>query len=284
MPRLGSRVQVPSPAPFFMLAIISGSGNLPAIVQGILLNRGENVLMIDIFGNEKISAPNNVLYRMNIGQIGKILKLLGQHKIDELLFIGGLSRPSFRNLHFDLTGLYWYFRIYKNMKKGDNNLLTTILNMLRKRGFKIRSIPDTAPELLAGLDDSCLPLSKQNLKDIEIGAKILNDLSKHDIGQAIVIQNGLVLGIEAIEGTDNLLRRVKSLKRDTKTGGVLVKLPKVNQTDLADLPTIGPDTILNAKDAALDGIAIKANKTIIVDRQQTMELAKKFNIFIKVIN
>ena len=170
------------------------------------------------------------------------------------------------------------------MKKGDNNLLTTILNMLRKRGFKIRSIPDTAPELLARLDDSFMPLSKQNLKDIEIGEKILNDLSKHDIGQAIVIQNGLVLGIEAIEGTDNLLRRVKSLKRDTKTGGVLVKLPKVNQTDLADLPTIGPDTILNAKDAALDGIAIKANKTIIVDRQQTMELAKKFNIFIKVIN
>ena len=167
------------------------------------------------------------------------------------------------------------------MKKGDNKLLTTILNMLYNRGFKIRSIPDTAPELLAKLDDSVLSLSRQNINDIKIGEQILNDLSKHDIGQSIVIQNGLVLGIEAIEGTDNLLKRVKSLKRATKTGGVLVKIPKLNQTDLADLPTIGPDTILNAKNASLDGIAIKADKTIIVDKTETINLAKQHNIFIK---
>jgi len=266
-----------------MFAIIAGSGDLPLAVSGVLQERSTKFLLIDIVGNRSLSVCNASIYRTSPGQVGKILKILKKNKVTDVLFIGSLKRPSFKDLRFDLTGIWWYINIYKNMKKGDDKLLKTILNKLENKGFKIKSIPEITPELLSNPNDSVGSPSKQNLDDIEIGRKILGDLSKYDIGQAIVIQDGLTIGIEAIEGTDNLLKRTKEIKRNTKTGGVLVKLPKIGQTDYADLPTIGPDTIKNAKDSGLDGIAIKADKTIIVHKQKTLELAKNLGVFIKVI-
>jgi len=239
--------------------------------------------LIDIVGNESLSVCNAPIYRASAGQVGKILKILKKNKVTDVIFIGGLKRPAFKDLRFDLTGIWWYVNIYKNMKKGDDKLLKTILKKLGDEGFNVRSIPEITPELLGRSNDNVGSPSKQNLEDIEIGKKILGDLSKYDIGQAIVIQDGLTIGIEAIEGTDNLLKRTKDIKRNTKTGGVLVKLPKVGQTDYADLPTIGPETIKNAKESGLDGLAIKADKTIIVHKQETLELAKNLGVFIKVI-
>jgi len=100
-----------------------------------------------------------------------------------------------------------------------------------------------------------------------------------DIGQAVVIQQGLVLGIEAIEGTDELIRRCAVLRREGP-GGVLVKVEKPGQERRADRPTIGPRTIVLAAEAGLLGIAVEADTTIVLDRDEVIRAADRAGLFV----
>src|SRR5205085_9759764 len=101
--------------------------------------------------------------------------------------------------------------------------------------------------------------------DIEHGLRLARAIGALDIGEAVVVQQGLVLGVEAVEGTDGLLRRCAALRRDGP-GGVLVKAAKPGQERRVDRPTIGPQTIILAAAAGLQGIAAEAGATLVVDR------------------
>jgi len=100
-----------------------------------------------------------------------------------------------------------------------------------------------------------------------------------DVGQAVVVQQGLVLGVEAIEGTQALLERCRDLRREGP-GGVLVKMPKPGQSRLADLPTIGPATVHAAAAAGLRGLAIEGNGTIVIDRGAAVAAAEEAGLFL----
>lgn len=115
--------------------------------------------------------------------------------------------------------------------------------------------------------------------DIQRGIAILDALAPQDVGQAVVIQDGLVLGIEAIEGTEALLARCATLRRDGPAA-TLVKLSKPMQTDRADLPAIGPDTIEQAKAAGLAGIAVEADRSLIISRDETIRRANEAGLFL----
>ena len=115
--------------------------------------------------------------------------------------------------------------------------------------------------------------------DIDRGVQILKTLSPLDIGQSIIVQQGLVLGIEAIEGTKTLIQRCALLKREG-SGGVLVKMAKTGQNKKIDLPTIGPETIEDLKKAGFVGIAAEANATQVIDYEQTIKLADEMGLFI----
>ena len=163
--------------------------------------------------------------------------------------------------------------------KGDNALLSLLVNELENENFKVIG----ADELLKsnvpiGLIAENEP-STNDSKDIKIGLGVVNAMGKLDVGQAAVVEEGLVLGVEAIEGTDALLRRCSGLKRETK-GGVLVKLKKPNQEERIDLPTIGINTIKLASKIGLNGIAIHANHSIIIDRDKVIEEANRVGLFI----
>jgi DUF1009 family protein len=111
---------------------------------------------------------------------------------------------------------------------------------------------------------------------------VLKKMGSLDIGQGVIIEHGVVLAVEAAEGTDAMILRVKDLKKNPK-GGVLVKLPKSDQSRSVDLPTIGPQTIKNAEAAGLSGIAIEAQGTLVVDREQVIALADKAGIFLRAL-
>ena len=100
-----------------------------------------------------------------------------------------------------------------------------------------------------------------------------------DVGQSVVVQQGLVLGIEAVEGTDALLKRCGPLRR-AGPGGVLVKLKKPGQERRADLPTIGPQTLRAAAEAGLRGVAIEAGGALVLDREAVVAAADEAGLFV----
>jgi UDP-2,3-diacylglucosamine hydrolase len=116
-------------------------------------------------------------------------------------------------------------------------------------------------------------------RDIALGIEVASRLGDLDIGQAVVVQQGLVLGVEAAEGTDQLLARCGALRRDGR-GGVLVKLKKPRQERRADLPTIGPDTIHRAAEAGMAGIAVHAGNCLIIERAEAIAAADRAGLFV----
>jgi DUF1009 family protein len=119
----------------------------------------------------------------------------------------------------------------------------------------------------------------RDLQDIERGVAVLDALARADVGQAIMVQDGLVLGIEAVEGTDQLIARAGRLRREGR-GPVLIKLPKRGQEHRVDLPTIGPGTVAEALNAGCVGIAVAAGETLIVEADQTIEAAQAGGLFV----
>jgi hypothetical protein len=115
--------------------------------------------------------------------------------------------------------------------------------------------------------------------DVARGIAVARALGALDIGQAVVVQQGLVLGVEAIEGTDELLRRCAALRRDGP-GGVLVKLAKPGQEARVDRPTIGPRTVALAAEAGLQGIAAEAGATLLIDRDELIRAADRAGLFV----
>jgi DUF1009 family protein len=164
--------------------------------------------------------------------------------------------------------------------------LSGIGSLLEHDGFRMVGIKDVAPDLL--MPQGCLTRTspdENSAADIARGRDVLRALSPFDIGQAAIVIDGHVVGVEDIEGTDGLLARVARLRAEgrirAKTGhGVLVKAPKSGQDLRFDLPTIGPRTVEGAAAAKLAGIAIVAGNTIVVEPQSVIEAADAAGLFV----
>jgi DUF1009 family protein len=164
--------------------------------------------------------------------------------------------------------------------QGDDGLLKAVVRILEEDGFEVvpsqAIVQDALPP--PGLLGSHAP-GPEARRDIARGIAVVRALGVVDVGQCAVVQQGLVLGVEAIEGTDALLARCALLRREGP-GGVLVKLVKPGQDRRVDLPTIGPVTVANALAAGLAGIAIEADGTIVVDRPATIAAADRGGLFL----
>ena len=163
---------------------------------------------------------------------------------------------------------------------GDDALLKGIKELLAKENIEVLSPQSILKSLLtpAGILTENKP-NKRDMEDIARGVFVLNTLSKADIGQAVIVQDGVVLGIEAIEGTKQLITRCKTLKL-AKFGGVLVKMAKHGQDMSIDLPTIGDQTIIECVNSGLCGIALSAKTSQIIDYNKTINIANKYGLFI----
>ena len=160
-------------------------------------------------------------------------------------------------------------------------MLTTVLKIFESEGYQIISPEKITPELITpkGVLGKIKPC-KTDMEDVEIGKKVLETLGMLDVGQAVVVENHYILGIEAAEGTNNLIKRSKLLKKEKKPYGVLVKMKKSTQDMRIDLPSIGVHTIEELKHAGLRGIAIKSGESFIIDIKEVIKEADKNKIFI----
>ena len=163
---------------------------------------------------------------------------------------------------------------------GDNQLLESIKLFLNKNGFEYFDWTKYCSDLF--VNDKNLTLTKPSTNAQKNLKKALNTFKvygKLDIGQSIIVQNQIILGLEAVEGTDRLIIRCNELKKKGDKG-ILVKFSKYNQSKILDIPTIGEQTILLLKKNNYEGIFIEKNNCLIIDKTKTIDLANQNKIFI----
>tara|TARA_A100001011_G_C14312465_1_gene846302 strand:- start:1688 stop:2503 length:816 start_codon:yes stop_codon:yes gene_type:complete len=266
------------------IAIISGDGNLPLYIGKSLSKKNFKVtyLILNSIKNKKIYKNEDHII-INILSIKKIIDTLKKNNLKQVIFAGSLKRPSINDLGFDLDTI----KLAKQLlleKKGDNNLLISIKKFLETKGFIFFNWTRYCSELFSIeknlINTKPTKFAQQNF----IKAKsIYKHFKNIDVGQSIIVQNQLVLGLEAIEGTDNLIKRCSYYKRKGDRG-VLVKFTKKNQSSLIDIPLVGLATMKSIKKYDYEGIFLEKNKCLIINKNQVIEYANKNKIFISSVD
>ena len=280
---MGDRVpEISSP-----IGLVAGGGGLPLAVAESLAARGIEPIFFALKGicdPEKVSRFRH--HWISVGQIGKVVRLLRSENCRDLVFIGTLVRPALSEIRLDWGTVRAMKHILAAFRGGDDHLLSGVGRILERDGFRMVGIKDVAPDLLmpAGCLTRTTPDSSATA-DIAKGQDVLRALGPFDIGQAVVVIDGHVVGVEGIEGTDALLVRIAQLRAEgrirTKLGrGVLVKTPKSGQDLRYDLPTLGPRTIENAAAAGLAGVAVAAGNTLVAEPQALVNAADASGLFV----
>jgi len=237
------------------------------------------VVALDGYADLRLLAPfAHAVAR--IGAASKILGLLRAHACRDLVLVGPVRRPSLMDLRPDVEGTRILAKIGRAAFSGDDGLLAAIVRVLADEGFRVVGAHEILTEVLApaGLLTKAAP-DAQAMSDIARATVVLRALGAVDVGQACVVQQGIVLSVEAIEGTDAMLSRTAAVARPGP-GGVLVKLVKPGQDRRADLPTLGPNSVVRAREAGLRGIAFEAEGTILTERQAMIEAADAAGLFL----
>jgi len=269
------------------IGLIAAGGVMPFAVADSLTARGINPVLFALRGAcDPVRVERFRHHWISIGQLGTAAKLFRAENCRDLVFIGTLVRPALSEIRLDWGTLRVIGRVWAAFRGGDDHLLSGIGKILEQDGFRMVGIKDVAPDLL--MPEGCLTLKAPDenaAADIARGRDVLRALSPFDIGQATVVIDGHVVGVEDIEGTDGLLARVARLRAEGRirartARGVLVKAPKSGQDLRFDLPTTGPRTVEGAAAAKLAGIAIVAGNTIVVEPQAMIEAADAAGLFV----
>jgi DUF1009 family protein len=269
------------------VGLIAAGGAMPFAVADSLAARGIDAVFFALRG---VCDPQRVArfrhHWISVGQLGRAVKLFRAEGCRDLVFIGNLVRPALSEIRLDFGTLRVLGQVWAAFRGGDDHLLSGIGRILERDGFRMVGIKDVAPDLLMpeGFLTRTVP-DENATADIARGREVLRALSPFDIGQAAVVIDGHVIGIEDIEGTDGLLARVARLRKQGRiraaaNRGVLVKAPKSGQDLRFDLPTVGPRTVEGAALAKLAGLAVVAGNTIIAEPQAMIAMADAGGLFI----
>lgn len=264
------------------LGIIAGGGTLPQILINFCQDTKRDFFVLAIENNADKAIFNPLIPHkwIRIGQAGTGFKLFHDQNVEEVIMIGTIKRPSLSDLVPDLRTAAFFAKIgLKSL--GDDGILRALIKEIESENMRVVGIHEVLPQLLVkdGLLTKTKP-DKQALADIARGVEVALSLGRLDVGQSVIVQQGLVLGVEGIEGTDELIKRCANYKRKGD-GAVLVKLRKPQQDMRIDLPTIGTKTVEQAHNAGMKGIAVHSGNALIVDEKQVVDLADKYGIFIK---
>jgi DUF1009 family protein len=262
------------------LGIIAGGGALPARLIAACRRDRREFFVLGLKGQADRATLEGVPHAWApLGATDLSVSIMKENGVDTLVLAGSVKRPGIFDMKPDKRTLALFTRLGVGAL-GDDRLLRAVAEELEKDGFKIVGAHEVEPALLApeGLLTARTPNNRNKL-DVEYGILVARTLGKLDVGQAAVIQQGIVLGLEAVEGTDALLQRCAGLRRQGP-GGVLVKCAKPQQDRRLDLPVIGPRTVRRASEAGLEGIAFEAGSSVLLEREETVKAAEKAGLFL----
>lgn len=263
------------------LGIIAGSGELPRQLILRCAEEGRSVFVVAVEGETDAATVANIPHIWaRIGAVGAAIESMRDASVHDVVFAGKIGRPKLSSLKPDALGAKLIAKLGLSLLGGDSRIFKTIVAFFEAEGFRIVSISDIMQGMVAprGAIGRHMP-GKQAMEDITHGIRIAHAVGALDIGQAVIIKHSLVLGVEAVEGTDALIERCAPFVGEGE-GGVLVKACKPIQEKRVDLPTIGKRTVELVHKAGLSGIAVEAGHSLLAERNSTIYLADELGIFL----
>lgn len=268
------------------LGLLAGGGNLPQEIAAWCERANRPLFVVRLRG---FASPGLERYpgaEIGIAEFGRCVDAMKKAGCEAVCFAGIVARPDFAALKPDLKGLAILPGAIAAGRKGDDALLRYLVGQFEKEGFRVEGADEAMLDLTLreGALGSITP-PPEALADVERALDVARAIGRLDVGQGAVVCDGLVLAVEAQEGTDAMLRRVADLPGEIRGSaaarkGVLAKAPKPIQERRVDLPTIGPRTLEGAAAAGLAGIAGEAGSLIVLDRDAVIETADRLGLFV----
>ena len=268
------------------LGLIAGGGGLPVEIAEHCERAGRPLFVIRLKGFSDAGMAAYAGAEVGLAELGKCLTALKRAGCRSVCLAGNVARPDFASLVPDLKGLALLPRAIAAARKGDDALLRLLVGEFEKEGFEVEGAHEVMDDLSlpAGVLGRRAP-SEGDLADARHALQVARAVGALDVGQAAVVAHGLVLAVEAQEGTDAMLARVAGLPADLRGSaatrkGVLGKAPKPIQDLRVDMPVIGARTVEMAAAAGLAGIGGVAGKLILIDRAGLIETADRLGLFV----
>ncbi len=269
-------VSVALSASSFPILIIAGGGGLPLKLADILGARAQVCALRGFASPDTLAAA---AIQVPFGRFGAMIDFGRRARARHVIFVGGLARPAAYDLDLDV---YSKTNLAPDVfYKGDDAALRAISDLFAKAGLTTLGVLDVAPTL--AMPAGALTqhaMDERARADWERGFTVAKALGAVDVGQAVVVQQGLVLALEGVEGTDALIARSARLKRPGPAP-ILVKAAKPNQDMRLDVPTFGPQTIASLETAGFAGATLQAGKTMLVDRETCVDAAEQAGLFLQ---
>jgi DUF1009 family protein len=261
------------------LALIAGTGQLPVAVASEAKKMGYRVVGIALQppADESLKPFTDDFHKVKIGSFGSLLKLLTKLSVTEAVMAGKVPKKLLYENKKDLIPDVKTMKILFSLKdRSDDSIMNAVVGELEKQNIKIHNTTTFTQSLLApeGVLTRKKP-SKDDLKDIEFGFKIARKIGELDIGQTVVVKKRAVMAIEAIEGTDEAIKRGGAL---AQKDAVVVKVSKPQQDMRFDVPAVGTDTLRSMEMTGAKVLALEASKCIIVDKDNFLKEADKAGI------
>ena len=264
-----------------VLGLIAGSGPLPFEVASAARERGLRVAVAAIEDNADPAlerAVDGPFVWLNAGELGKLIEFLRGAGAREVILAGAVSKRALladpKRLRPDARALALLGRLGA---RGDDAILRAVADELEREGLHVvestRQLESrmTRPGVLCGP-----PLEPATRADLALGLRVVASLGEHDVGQACVVRQGTVLAVEALEGTDRMIRRAAEFG----AGAVLVKAAKRSQDMRFDVPVIGPTTLEVAAEARLRAIGLEVGRTLVLEPERCTRAAERAGISI----
>jgi DUF1009 family protein len=268
------------------LGIVAGGGQLPLKLAEVCKETGRpySVCALSGWADEVIEEHPHRWF--SIGELSALTKYFTNEGVDEIVFAGNVQRPDFKTLKIDWAGAKLLPRALLAARKGDEALLRMLVEIFEDAGFTVVGAHEVLSALL--IEEGPLGsiiVDEDAAIDIAKAREVVEALGSLDVGQGAVVANGLVLAVEAAEGTDSMLDRVANLREEIRgteeeRAGVLLKFPKPMQERRIDLPTIGQKTLRGVARAGLKGVAVAAGGALVIDRDAVARLADELGVFV----
>jgi len=245
------------------VGLIAGSGQLPLLFARAAKDQGLSVHVVAMQGEADASLAAHVasLSWVKVGQVQAAVKIFREQGVTQAVMAGGVRRiKSLANVRPDL-GMFQIAARLRSLR--DDELLRGIAGFFERNGVQIVAPTDYVKSVLAEPGHLAgPPLTKEQQRDVELGREVAAVVGRADVGQTVVVKGGVVLAVEAIEGTDECIRRAG---RFGGPGAVVVKRCKPQQDLRFDLPAVGPVTLEVMREAGAKVLALEAGKTIVLD-------------------
>ena len=272
------------------VGLLAGGGQVPVEFARAAVREGHEVVCLGIAGlaSPELAEICQSFRAIPLGRMGSAIRHLKRRRVERAVMAGKIEKrilfdpfrllrlmPDWRTIHM------WYHYARENRK--DDTILLAVIREFARDGIAFESALDYAPELLVhhGFLTRRRPTAAQ-WDDIRFGWEIAKEMGRLDVGQSIVVNDKAVIAVEAVEGTDECIRRAGQLCR--RGGFTVVKVAKPQQDMRFDVPTVGVGTLRTMHASGGRALAVESDKTIVLDRDEFVALADKLGIAIVALN